>query len=93
MTEKIPISLSNENLGTIERLEKLLGMVGWYGSTPKVIKFSINFTLSALQNPNKVYADLNQDDLKLFFETMARYEIEQRLLKKSQEMQEMARKV
>lgn len=93
MADKIPISFNEENLKTLERLEHLLGLTSIYGATPKVVKFSINFALSALEHPQKVYGGLSDDEIDMYFSSMARYEKEQRLLKQSQNLAEQAKKV
>jgi hypothetical protein len=74
MTKKIPISFNEEDLKTIEELEKLLSLSNVYGSLPKVIKFSINLTLSTLKNPQKVYSNLNSDEMQYYFNALIKAE-------------------
>ena len=74
MTKKIPISFNEDDLKKIEELEKLFSLTNVYGSLPKVVKFSINLTLSMLKNPQKVYSDLNSDEMQIYFNALIKEE-------------------
>jgi len=93
MADKIPISLNDVEKAKIRELADLIGIAGVYGETPKAIKFSIGFALSAIKNPSKVYSVLDDSELDIYFQSIKRAEQKQRLLEKALELEKQAQKV
>lgn len=88
--KKIPISFNDMDLKDQAELEDLLNLSNVYGGFPKSLKFSIKLALSTIKNPGKVYADLKGEDLELYFSSIKKSEIKQRLLDQSIEIGQKA---
>lgn len=92
-TKKIPISFNYDNQIKLTELIDLMGISNVYGDIPKAVKFSINFTLSALKNPQKVYTDLEASELATYFQSIRRAEEKRRNKEKAQKLLESDQKV
>ena len=92
-TKKVPISFNTEDLRAINELIVLMGISGTYGDFPKAIKFGVNLALSCIKNDIKVYSGLNDDNLKIYFNSVFNYSIRQKNLKKAMKYHEIAQKV
>jgi len=92
-TKKIPISFNETDQANIKQLIDLLGISNTYGDVPKAIKFGISLALSVIKNPEKVYTNLNDSELDLFFLSVKRFEIMQRAEQKAKSIIENAQKV
>lgn len=93
MTTKIPISFNDNDMERVRELIELMGIVGVYGDFPKAVKFSINLTLSAIKNPEKVYNSLEESEMAVYFQSVQRAETKYRLLQKAKKLQDDAKKV
>jgi len=91
--KKIPISFNEEEEAKVKEIADLIGIGGVYGDFPKAIKFSINLTLSAIKNPEKVYSSLTEEELAYFFASVTRSEKKKRLLEKAHNLEKEAQKV
>lgn len=70
MTKKIPISLNKEDEAEALKLASLIDLRDCYGWYPKVCRFSITFTLLALQKVAKDIPDLDHAEMDLFFQSI-----------------------
>lgn len=78
-TKKIPISFNPLDQGKLEELIDLMGITDVYGDVPKAVKFSINFTLSAIKNPEKVYTSLSSDEMQIYFKSVQKSFIREKI--------------
>lgn len=72
MGKLIQLKLSDSKLKKYDDLVNKLGLKGTFGEYQKAIDLSIDFTLSGLQNAEKVLPDLEPDKLKLFLSSVAK---------------------
>jgi len=93
MTEKIPISFNEDDIIKINELAKLMGIAGVYGDTPKAVKFGIRLALASIKTPEKVYGSLNDDEVDIYFQSIARNEKQNRAAIKANKILETAQKV
>ncbi|MFH0978628.1 MAG: hypothetical protein V1837_04970 [Candidatus Woesearchaeota archaeon] len=91
--KKIPISFNEQEEAAVKEMASLMGITGVYGDFPKALKFSITLALSAVKNPQKVYAGLNDEELAVYFQTLQRSEVKARLRDKAQDLEKQAQKV
>ena len=91
--EKIPISFNDQDIKDIEELANLMGIAGVYGTTPKVIKYSIKLAISTAKNPSQVYSGLEELELSYYFTTIKKALIIQRLQQQAQKLTEKAKEV
>lgn len=92
-TKKIPISFSDTNQIELNEAIDLLGISGVYGDVPKAVKFGINLLRSAIKNPEKVYQDLDDSEMEIYFQSILRYQKKLKMLKKAEKLQNDAEKV
>jgi hypothetical protein len=93
MVKKIPISFNTEDLKIIAQLEDLMNIKDTYGALPKSLKFGIRLALSCIKNPQKVYTDLNDSNIDIYFQTVQRSEIKERKLNLAKKLNNQAEKV
>lgn len=91
--KKIPISFNETEEAQVKELADLLGIAGTYGDFPKAVKFSITLALSAIKSPGKVYSDLEEPELVLYFSSIQRAEIRARLGQEAQKLAQKAKEV
>ena len=93
MAKKVPISFNESDYQSVKELIDLLGISDVYGDFPKAVKFGINLAISAIQNPEKVYTALNDSELALYFQSVARYQIKRKKRENDEKMPEFRIKV
>lgn len=93
MSEKIPIDFNADKKAEVKELAVLMGIAGVYGDFPKALKFGITLALSAIKNPQKVYADLPEPGLKIYFQAIGNAETNARKLQEIQKLQKEVTKV
>jgi len=93
MVKKIPISFNNEDIGFVKELIDLLGISDTYGDFPKAVKFGIRLAVSTIKHPEKVYQELDGDELYKYFMTRLKHEQRLKLLEKAQKLEKEAQKV
>ena len=79
MIKKIPISFNDADQARIKELIGLLGIADTYGDFPKAVKFGITLAISTIKTPQKVYTDLSDAEMDMFFQAVARHEKRLRL--------------
>lgn len=91
-TIKYPISLNDNDQAAIKELVSLMGQNNAYGSDAKAIRFGIRLALGAIQNPNKVYSGLDDENLKFYLSSILNSEIRQRKQAQAQKISQDAQK-
>ena len=84
---KIPIHFNEIDMQELQEVGKGIGIRdinSVHGAVPKIIRFSISFTLNSLKQTSKVIPTLKPDILELYLASIKRQKIEDYLAEKKQ---------
>jgi hypothetical protein len=91
--KKIPVSFSDYEVKRVKDLANLMGISDVYGDFPKTLKFSIKLAYSAVINPEKVYKELDSNEMSFYFTAIKKAELLARIAENSKKEAESIEKV